>query len=70
MGAGQDIRGRLERIRINFEPLSEKKFAKYVSDVYEKLELPKLGRNGPKYLQFLFLVSVHAFIQEDVEPSL
>ncbi|GIZ43081.1 hypothetical protein CKM354_000632200 [Cercospora kikuchii] len=59
-----------ERIRINFDPLSEEKFAKYVSDVYTRLEVPKLGSDGPKYLQLLFLVSVHAFFQEGVDVAI
>ncbi|KAH9832801.1 folylpolyglutamate synthase [Teratosphaeria destructans] len=59
-----------ERIRINFEPLSEDKFVEYVSDVYQTLKIPMLGSDGPKCLQFLFLVSLHAFIQEGVEVAI
>lgn len=45
-------------------------FAKYVSDVYKALDITKLGDDAPRYLQFLTLVSIHAFIQERVNVAI
>ncbi|KAI1318088.1 folylpolyglutamate synthase [Xylariaceae sp. FL0255] len=59
-----------ERIRINFEPLSEEKFTEYVSYVYTALGVSNLGANAPRYLQFLALVSFHVFIQENVDVAI
>ena len=50
--------------------MSEDKFAKYVSDVYQTLNIPKLGNDAPKYLQFLTLVSLHVFKQEGVDVAI
>lgn len=47
-----------ERIRIDGEPISEEKFARYFMEVYERLD-PK-----PLYFRFLTLLSFHAFLQE------
>lgn len=65
-----------ERIRIDFQPLPEAVFAKYVFEVQDALGLDHHndgagGRNdGPGYLQFLALVSLHAFIQEGVDVAI
>lgn len=59
----------LERIRIDFEPLPEALFAKYIFEVRDALGLNSV-REGPGYLQLLALVSFHAFLQEGVEVAI
>ncbi|KAK3294342.1 putative tetrahydrofolylpolyglutamate synthase [Chaetomium fimeti] len=57
-----------ERIRINFEPLSEQVFAGYFFDVWNTLH--KKAANDefmPGYLQLLALTSMHAFKKEAVD---
>lgn len=61
-----------ERIRINFEPLSQEKFARYFFEVWGRL-LEQNGGNAsalPRYLQLLLLVALHAFISEGVEAAI
>ncbi|KAL2139229.1 hypothetical protein VTI28DRAFT_5489 [Corynascus sepedonium] len=60
-----------ERIRINFEPLSEDIFAGYFFDVWDTLR-KKVGNDGemPGYLQLLALTSVHAFKKEAVDVAI
>lgn len=61
-----------ERIRINFKPLSQEKFARYLFEAWERL----LDQNDgnitalPRYLQLLLLVALHAFISEEVEAAI
>ncbi|KAL8969056.1 MAG: hypothetical protein Q9197_004549, partial [Variospora fuerteventurae] len=57
-----------ERIQINSKPLSEKLFAKYVFQVWHGLS-GKISP-GPRYLQLLFLISVHAFINEGIDVAI
>ena len=59
-----------ERIRIDFQPLTRKAFAKYVSEVRTALH-PSTNDSvhTPRYLQFLALVSFHAFIKEKVDVA-
>ena len=59
-----------ERIRIDSQPLAKSTFAKYVFEVWDKLALRDPVSEGPRYLQFLFLVSVHAFIKEEVDVAI
>jgi folylpolyglutamate synthase len=60
-----------ERIRVNFEPLSPDKFARYFFDVWDRLSGndANIGTR-PRYLQLLLLVSFHAFICEGVEAAI
>lgn len=56
-----------ERIRINFEPLDERRFAKYFFEVWDKLsELDDL----PRYLQLFALLATHVFVREGVEAAI
>lgn len=57
-----------ERIRINFQPLSEAAFAGYVFEVRDRLSLNT--NEGPGYLQLLALISFHAFIREGVDVAI
>lgn len=57
-----------ERIRINFQPLSEDLFAQYVFEVRDRLHLCQ--NEGPGFLQLLALVSFHAFIRQEVDVAL
>jgi len=68
-----------ERIRINGQPLSEEKFAKYFFDIYERLEntssdLDKFPRHvpgaKPMYFRYLTLMSFHAFMQENIKHAI
>ena len=60
-----------ERIRINFRPLAKDIFARYVSEVHEALPSSTGDpRNGSRYLQFLALVSFHAFLKERVDVTI
>lgn len=56
-----------ERVQINSKPISETSFAKYVFEVWDKLSSSDSAK--PRYLQLLFLVSVHAFIKEGVDAA-
>ena len=67
------LRSVRERIRINGEPISEKKFAKYFFEVWDRLDkttspLDKFPHmvpgSKPGYFKFLTLLSFHTFIQE------
>lgn len=58
-----------ERIRINFEPLTQARFTKYVYEVCDSLSLNQDG-DGPRYLQLLALVSFHAFLREGVDVAI
>jgi len=63
-----------ERIQINQRPLSEISFAKYFFEVYDCIAArpppPDVGgRQLPRYLQILFIVAFHAFVQEGVDVA-
>ncbi|RAH86292.1 Mur ligase [Aspergillus japonicus CBS 114.51] len=57
-----------ERIRINSEPLSEAKFAKYFLEVWNALELT--AAKAPSYARLLTLMSFHVFMQEEVDTAI
>lgn len=57
-----------ERIRINFQPLSRKLFAKYFFEVEDVLSKGE-GRR-PRYLQLYFIFALHAFIREGVDAAI
>ena len=57
-----------ERVQINSVPVSEKLFAKYVFEVWDRLSSYDAAK--PRYLQLLMLVSVHAFIEEGVDAAI
>ncbi|KAL8725125.1 MAG: hypothetical protein Q9181_006537 [Wetmoreana brouardii] len=57
-----------ERIQIDSRPMSENLFAEYVFEVWNGLS-GKISP-GPRYLQLLFLISVHAFIREGVNVAI
>jgi len=60
-----------ERIRINFEPLSEELFAKYFFEVWDKLRNNVVEESHmPGYLQLLTLLSVHSFHREAVDMAI
>lgn len=58
-----------ERIRIDFEALSDAQFAKYIFEVRDALHLD-FGSEGPGYLQLLALVSFHTFLREGVDVAI
>ncbi|KAI9736733.1 MAG: hypothetical protein M1834_000937 [Cirrosporium novae-zelandiae] len=60
-----------ERIRINWEPISEELFAKSFFEVWDRL--PKDASEAldvPRYLQLLALISFHVFIKEGVDVAI
>jgi folylpolyglutamate synthase len=61
-----------ERIRINFEPLPRDLFAKYLFEVDDVLsnEDHQEFDTRPRHLQFLALLSFHAFIREGVDAAI
>jgi folylpolyglutamate synthase len=60
-----------ERIRINFEPLSQDHFTKYFFEVYDCLSNAVSDDFGiPRTLQLFALISFHAFIREDVDVAI
>ena len=59
-----------ERIQIDSRPLSEDLFAKYAFEVWNGLSSASDPSKGPRYLQFLFLISVHTFIKEKVDVAI
>ncbi|MCJ1314214.1 hypothetical protein MMC25_007894, partial [Agyrium rufum] len=59
-----------ERIQINSRPLEEDQFARYVFEVWNGLSSMSDPSQGPRYLQLLFLTSVHAFIRERVDVAI
>jgi folylpolyglutamate synthase len=58
-----------ERIRINFEPLSNDLFTRYFFEVCEAV-LPDVNGPGPRALQLLALTSFHTFIKERVDVAI
>ena len=59
-----------ERIQINSRPLEEDQFARYIFEVWNGLSSTSATSRRPRYLQLLFLASVHAFIQEQVDVAI
>jgi len=57
-----------ERIRINFQPLSQKLFAKYFFEVEDVLSKGEGSR--PRYLQLYFIFALHSFIREGVDAAI
>ena len=57
-----------ERIQIDTKPLTTTLFAKYVFEVWNGLSGKHLPE--PRYLQLLYLISVHAFIREGVDVAI
>jgi folylpolyglutamate synthase len=57
-----------ERIRINFQPLSRKLFAKYFFEVEDVLSKGEGSR--PRYLQLYFIFALHSFIREGVDAAI
>lgn len=58
-----------ERIRINFTPLEQDRFAEYVFEVRDGLSI-KHESDGPRYLQLLALISFHVFLREGVDVAI
>lgn len=68
-----------ERIRINGEPISKQKFAKYFFELWDQLEslesdldqFPDMGPGvKPVYFRFLTLLSFHVFLSEGVDTAI
>lgn len=60
-----------DRIRINFEPVSEELFAKEFTTVWETLRASAADEEDmPGYLQLLALMSVHIFLKEKVDIAI
>lgn len=59
-----------ERIRINSRPISKENFVKYVFEVWDRLSQQTDDLQAPRYLQLLFLVSIHTFINEGVDVAI
>ena len=57
-----------ERIQINSQLIQKDLFAKYVFEVWNKLEPEELPK--PRFLQLLMLVAVHTFIREKVDVAI
>ncbi|KAL8856796.1 MAG: hypothetical protein Q9178_006633 [Gyalolechia marmorata] len=57
-----------ERIQIDSKPISEILFAKYVFEVWHGLS-GKISP-GPRYLQLLYLTSIHTFIREGIDVAI
>lgn len=64
-----------ERIRINSSPISEKLFAKYFFEVWDRLGSSDISSEDaapgsrPLYARYLTLMSWHAFLQEGVDVA-
>lgn len=65
-----------ERIQINNEPISEKLFAKYFFEVWDRLEAAAKTVNAPQdaptkpvYFRYLTLMALHAYLQEGVDSA-
>ncbi|OJD19936.1 hypothetical protein AJ78_00130 [Emergomyces pasteurianus Ep9510] len=67
-----------ERIQINNEPLSERQFAKYFFEVWDRLEAsakaagmdPADPASKPVYFRFLTLMAFHAYTCEGVDAAI
>ncbi|GES62489.1 FolC bifunctional protein [Aspergillus terreus] len=66
-----------ERIKIDNEPLSEEKFAKYFFEVWDRLEDaaraagedPAERRTKPQYFRYLTLMAFHTYLSEGVDAA-
>ncbi|KAL2808613.1 Mur ligase [Aspergillus granulosus] len=66
-----------ERIRIDNEPLSEEKFARYFFEVWDRLddaaraagEDPNNLQTKPQYFRYLTLMAFHAYLSEGVDAA-
>ncbi|KAI5304172.1 Folylpolyglutamate synthetase [Ascosphaera pollenicola] len=67
-----------ERIKINDEPISEAKFAKYFFEVWDRLEAstaalgldPKAPGSKPVYFRYLTLMALHTYLAEGVDATI
>lgn len=60
-----------ERIRINGQPISEDKFARYFNHVYNILEANKTDEfKMPGYFNFLTIMAFYVFVQENVDVAI
>ncbi|KXT03418.1 hypothetical protein AC578_1571 [Pseudocercospora eumusae] len=64
-----------ERIRINSRPISEQKFTQYFFELWDHLEhgAHRRGANPalkPTYFRYLTLLSLHAFVREEVDVAI
>lgn len=67
-----------ERIKINDEPISEPKFAKYFFEVWDRLEEaavavgldPKAPGSKPVYFRYLTLMALHTYLSEGVDATI
>lgn len=64
-----------ERIQINSKPISEKLFAKYFYEVWEKIEAFTIHagldlNEKPGYFCFLTLMSFHVFLNENIDVAI
>ena len=57
-----------ERIQIDSQQIQKDLFAKYIFEVWNKIESEKLPK--PRYLQLLLLVAIHTFIREEVDVAI
>ena len=57
-----------ERIQINSQPVQKESFARYVFEVWTKLDSQTLPK--PRYLQLLMLIAVYTFIKENVDVAI
>ncbi|KAL4878426.1 Mur ligase [Aspergillus karnatakaensis] len=66
-----------ERIRIDNEPISEEKFARYFFEVWDRLddaareagEDPNNLQTKPQYFRYLTLMAFHAYLSEGVDAA-
>ncbi|KAF7185661.1 Folylpolyglutamate synthase [Pseudocercospora fuligena] len=64
-----------ERIRINSRPISERKFTQYFFELWDRLEHGAQKRGAdpglkPTYFRYLTLLSLHAFVREEVDVAI
>jgi folylpolyglutamate synthase len=59
-----------EAIRLNGSELSEKELAKYFFEIWHRLSNHQSGDRMPRRLQFLALLAIHVFIQEEVDVAI
>lgn len=68
-----------ERIRINGEPISKEKFAKYFFEVFDRISnsetdttrFPDMGEGvKPNYFRYLTLLSFHVFLEEGIKTAI
>ncbi|EME82440.1 uncharacterized protein MYCFIDRAFT_40211 [Pseudocercospora fijiensis CIRAD86] len=64
-----------ERIRINSKPITEQKFTQYFFELWDRLEHGARRRGAdprpkPTYFRYLTLLSLHAFVKEEVDVAI